>query len=61
MIGELFGLGVKRISTGSALSTTAQAALIDAACELLGPGTHAFWERALPAAKTIREAFAPGH
>lgn len=57
-IPELFEAGVIRVSTGSAISMAAQSAIVEAARELLGPGTQGFWIGALPNAGVIREAFA---
>lgn len=53
---ELFAAGVRRISTGSAISLAAQAAAVEAARELLDEGTHAFWARALPHVPAIMKA-----
>lgn len=58
-VPELFAAGARRISLGSALAMVAQDALVEAARELLGPGTLGFWERALRSAGVVREALAP--
>ena len=58
-MGELFEAGVKRISTGSVLSLTSQAALVEAGRELLDQGTHEFWKRALAGAGAVQTAFGP--
>ncbi|MEM7410209.1 MAG: isocitrate lyase/phosphoenolpyruvate mutase family protein [Myxococcota bacterium] len=55
-VPELFEAGVTRVSTGSALHMATQAALLEAAQELLGAGTHAFWQRALAHAGSVRDA-----
>jgi 2-methylisocitrate lyase-like PEP mutase family enzyme len=47
-VPELFDAGATRISIGSAIAMAAQAAIVEAAQELLDPGTHAFFTRALP-------------
>src|SRR5690606_5165685 len=58
-VPELFAAGARRISLGSALAMVAQDALVEAARELLGPGTLGFWTRALRSAGVVREALAP--
>ncbi|MEB2346274.1 MAG: isocitrate lyase/phosphoenolpyruvate mutase family protein [Deltaproteobacteria bacterium] len=55
-VPELFAAGAKRVSTGGALASAAQHALVEAARELLGAGTQEFWKRALASAGTVREA-----
>lgn len=55
-VTELFAMGVKRVSLGSALSLAAHAALVEAARELLEQGTHRFWDRAAAEAGTVRGA-----
>jgi len=45
---ELLEAGATRISTGSAIAIAAQAAIVEAAAELSGPGTHTFFAKALP-------------
>jgi len=55
-VPELFDAGVIRISTGSAISTAAQSAIVNAARELLGEGTHRFWLDALPNVGAVRQA-----
>jgi 2-methylisocitrate lyase-like PEP mutase family enzyme len=55
-IPELFEAGAIRVSTGSAISMAAQSAIVEAARELLGPGTQNFWTSALPNAGLIVEA-----
>jgi len=47
-IGELAGVGVRRVSTGSLLAWAALGALADGARELLGPGSMSFMLGALP-------------
>ncbi len=44
-VGELERLGVRRVSTGGALSSVAFAAARDAARELLDPGTYGYFAR----------------
>ncbi len=44
-VGELERMGVRRVSTGGALSTVAYAAARKAAGELLGPGTYGYFDR----------------
>lgn len=56
---QLFEVGVKRVSLGSALSLAAHAALVEAGTELLEKGTHEFWGRAAAAAGRVRSALAP--
>jgi hypothetical protein len=48
---------VKRISIGGAFAFAALGALVEAANELSGEGTYAFWERARVGAKVARTAF----
>jgi len=57
-VPEIFEAGAARISVGSAFSLAANAALVEAAQELLTTGTTEFWTRALGSARTINEAFA---
>ena len=57
-VPELYEIGVMRVSTGSGLFMATQAALLEAADELRGPGTHGFWQRALAKAKEARQALA---
>jgi len=57
-IPELFEAGATRVSLGSALSLASQAALVEAARELLETGTQSFWTRALASAPAIRAALA---
>lgn len=57
-IPQLLEVGVIRVSTGSAISMAAQSAIVEAARELLGPGTHEFWLKALPNAATVNSALA---
>jgi 2-methylisocitrate lyase-like PEP mutase family enzyme len=56
---ELFGVGVRRVSVGGAISFAAQAACVEAARELLEEGTHEFWSKALPHMSTIKAALSP--
>ena len=58
-VGELTGLGVRRVSTGGALAWAAYGSLRDAARELLEGGTTTFRERAL-SADEIENAFGKG-
>jgi len=44
-VSELAEVGVARISVGSAFAWAALAGLVEAAQELLGPGTYGYWER----------------
>ena len=55
-VRELFEAGATRISTGSALAAVAQDALVHAARELLDPGTHEFWSRALRSMRDVKAA-----
>ncbi len=56
-VGDLFEAGATRISVGSALNLTANAAVVEAARELLDEGSHTFWSRALASAVAIHSAF----
>lgn len=56
-VRELFAVGATRVSTGSALAAVAQDALVQAARELQGPGTHEFWSRALRSMRDVNAAF----
>jgi 2-methylisocitrate lyase-like PEP mutase family enzyme len=56
-VAELASVGVKRISIGGAFAFAALGALVEAANELSGAGTYAFWERAMVGAKAARAAF----
>ena len=49
-VPELAELGVARVSVGSLFAWAAYGALIDAAAELLGPGTSAYAQRLLSGA-----------
>jgi len=55
-VPEIFAAGGTLTSTGSAISVAAQAALINAARELLDDGTHPFWLTALQHAGAIKQA-----
>jgi 2-methylisocitrate lyase-like PEP mutase family enzyme len=55
-VRELFDAGATRVSTGSALAAAAQDALVQAARELLGPGTLEFWTRALRSVRDVHAA-----
>ena len=55
-VPEIFEAGAIRISTGSAISMAAQSAMVEAAKELLGPGTQTFWTNALPNMPVVNEA-----
>ena len=55
-IPELFEAGAIRVSTGSAISMAAQSAIVDAARELLGPGSQTFWTNSLANASVVSEA-----
>lgn len=55
-IPELFEAGAIRVSTGSAISMAAQSAIVDAAKELLGPGTQTFWTNAIANASSVSKA-----
>ncbi len=59
-VPELFEAGAARISTGSAIAMAAQAAIVQAAEELLGPGTHAFFTSALPRMGAVARAMRTG-
>jgi len=54
-VPELARLGVRRVSTGSLLTSAAYGALVTAAEELRGPGTSTYAARGLPA--DARRAF----
>jgi 2-methylisocitrate lyase-like PEP mutase family enzyme len=56
IVPELFEAGATRISTGSAIAIAAQAAIVLAAEELSGPGTHAFFTSALPSMGAVARA-----
>jgi 2-methylisocitrate lyase-like PEP mutase family enzyme len=58
-VPEIFEAGATRVSVGSAISAAAQSAMIDAARELLDPGTHTFWSRAIANAGVVHQALAP--
>lgn len=55
-VPELFEAGAMRISVGSAIAAACQSAIVEAARELLGPGTHRFWSDALANAGAVHEA-----
>ncbi len=55
-IPELFEAGAIRVSTGSAISMAAQSAIVDAARELLGPGSQTFWTNSLANASLVSKA-----
>jgi 2-methylisocitrate lyase-like PEP mutase family enzyme len=55
-VPELAGLGVARVSVGSAFSLVAYGALANAARELLDEGTYRFWDTAA-AGRALRPAF----
>jgi 2-methylisocitrate lyase-like PEP mutase family enzyme len=57
-VGELAGVGVRRVSTGGGLARAAYGALRDAARELLDSGTSGYLAHALTGAQT-RAAFDP--
>ncbi len=54
-VAELAGMGVRRISVGSALSRAALAAVVRAAEEMRAHGTFHFAEAALPYAEATRQ------
>lgn len=56
-VAELASAGVRRISIGGAFAFAALGAVVEAANELSGEGTYAFWERAKVGAKAARAAF----
>jgi 2-methylisocitrate lyase-like PEP mutase family enzyme len=58
-VAELAGVGVSRISVGSAFAWTGLGAVVEAAQELLGPGTYGFWDRAAIGRARATEAFGP--
>ncbi|MFF4582994.1 isocitrate lyase/phosphoenolpyruvate mutase family protein [Streptomyces sp. NPDC001389] len=58
-VAELGALGVRRVSTGSALSRAALGALTRAAREITGPGTFGFGADALPYAEANALLAAP--
>jgi 2-methylisocitrate lyase-like PEP mutase family enzyme len=55
-VPELFAAGASRVSTGSALASAAQDALVQAARELLDAGTTEWWTRALRSVGVVNEA-----
>ena len=55
-VEQLRAAGVRRILLGGALNLAAQAALLEAARELLDSGTAGFWERIKPRLGEIRAA-----
>jgi 2-methylisocitrate lyase-like PEP mutase family enzyme len=55
-VPELFAAGASRVSVGSALAAVAQDALVQAARELLDPGTHEFWARAVRSIGAVKDA-----
>lgn len=55
-VPELFAAGASRVSTGGALATAAQDALVQAARELLDAGTTTWWTRALRSGGVVNEA-----
>jgi 2-methylisocitrate lyase-like PEP mutase family enzyme len=57
-VAELAEAGVRRISVGGAFAFAALGAVVEAASELMGPGTYRFWERASVGVKAAREAYA---
>ncbi|MDG2308432.1 MAG: isocitrate lyase/phosphoenolpyruvate mutase family protein [Candidatus Binatia bacterium] len=56
-VAEIFETGVARISFKSAFNLATNAALVEAANEILGPGATAFWTKTLESAGAINEAF----
>ncbi len=56
-VAELASVGVSRISVGSAFTWVALGGLMEAAHELLGPGTYGFWERAGTGRQAAERAF----
>lgn len=58
-VPELFEAGATRVSVGSALAAAAQAALVEAGRELLDPGTHGFWAKAIGSIGVVTSAMAP--
>ncbi|MCP3985484.1 MAG: isocitrate lyase/phosphoenolpyruvate mutase family protein [bacterium] len=59
-VPEIFDAGGMRISTGSAISSAAQSAVIDAARELLGEGSHDFWGHAISnSGAIVHQALSP--
>ncbi len=56
-VPELFEAGATRVSIGNAMAAAAQDALIQAAREILDPGTHEFWSRAIRSMGTVNAAF----
>ncbi len=56
-VRELFEAGATRVSTGTALAAAAQDALVQAARELQGPGSHEFWSRAIRSMRAVKDAF----
>jgi 2-methylisocitrate lyase-like PEP mutase family enzyme len=53
-VQELASVGVRRVSTGSALARAAYGALVDGARELLGPGTSQYATKGAPASEFTR-------
>lgn len=56
-VAELAAIGVRRISVGGAFAFAALAAVVDAARELLGPGTYGFLQASAAGAIAARQAF----
>jgi len=56
-VTELAEAGVSRISVGGAFAFAALGAVVEAAGELMGPGTYTFWERAGVGVRAARSAF----
>ncbi len=56
-VGELAGLGVRRVSVGGAFAFATYATLVEAATELREAGTSSFLERSATGAKSARAAF----
>ncbi len=58
-VSELFALGVRRVSVGSALAWAAYAGLAEAAGELLGGQSHDYYARALAHSELFAKAWGP--
>lgn len=56
-VADLASAGVARISVGGAFTLAGFGAVVDAATELRDHGTYGYWERLLPNAGAVRDAF----
>jgi 2-methylisocitrate lyase-like PEP mutase family enzyme len=58
-VPALAAAGVRRVSVGGGFAFAAMGAVVEAARELQGPGTYAYWERAAVGARAAAAAFGP--